>query len=66
MSDWKLVTGEVTGKCAGCQKRLSPWDIVYEWRARRYHDGCLLDLLTSVAPADPYVYSPPGADWQAP
>lgn len=66
MSDWKLVTGPVSGKCAGCQERLSPFGIIYEWRGRRYHDSCLLDLLTAVAPADPYIASVPGADWRAP
>lgn len=66
MADWALVTVPVVGKCAGCHERLSPFAIIYEWRSRRYHDHCLLDLLTAVAPADPYIASVPGTDWCAP
>lgn len=64
MSDYQLFTGDPRGrKCEGCQKRLMHTEIIYEWRGRLYALGCLLDLLTSVAPADPYVYSPPGDNW---
>ena len=66
MSDWKLVTEAVAGKCPQCLQYLRHPDVVIEWRTRRYHQGCLFDLLTAIAPPDPYAYSPPGADWKAP
>lgn len=63
MANWKLVTGEVSGKCPQCNQYLRHSDTVFEWRGGKYHEGCLLDLLTAIAPA---YYSSPGTDWQAP
>ena len=67
MADYALFTGDPRGRrCAACQKLLSCTEIIYEWRGRLYTLGCFLDILTAVAPADPYFNPVPGADWQAP
>ena len=41
-------------------------EIIYEWRNRLYSLGCLLDVLTAMAPSDPYFHVMPGADWKEP
>jgi len=67
MSAYLLFVGDPRGRrCEACQKPLLHTDIIYEWRGRLYSLSCFLDLLTAIAPSDPYAYSPPGADWQAP
>lgn len=64
MAEWILFTGDPRGcRCEACQRFLSPPDVIYVWRTRKYHDGCLLDVLTAVAPPDPIYYSPPGSNW---
>lgn len=64
MADYKLYTGDVRGmKCHVCQEYLRSTEIIYEWRGRRYQLGCFLDVLTAMAPPDPYSYSAPGTDW---
>ena len=65
MADWKLVTEPVAGKCPKCSDFIRHCDILISWRNRTFHLGCLLDILTEMAPA-PNPYSLPGADWQAP
>jgi len=67
MAAYSLFVGDPRGrKCHACQKYLMPTEIIYEWRDRLYQHGCLLDVLTAIAPPDPVYYQPPGADWQAP
>jgi hypothetical protein len=64
---YSLFVGDPRGRrCSGCDKPLFHTEIIYEWRSRLYHLGCLLDVLTAIAPPDPVCYQPPGADWQAP
>lgn len=64
MAEYSLFTGDPRGrKCSGCQRFLMHTEIIYDWRGRLYHLGCLLDILTALAPPDPVCYSPPGDNW---
>lgn len=65
MSEWTWTTGEVKGKCGGCDKILWRSEILVTWREQTYHVGCLLEILTALAPK-PNPYLIPGANWQAP
>lgn len=50
MPDWQWTTGDVRGKCAGCDKILWRSEILVTWREKVYHVGCVLDILTALAP----------------
>lgn len=62
-SDWKWFAGEPKGHCPHCSEPLRRPDMLVEWRARVYHVGCIITLLTALAPADPYFHPTPGTDW---
>jgi len=64
MASYSLFTGDPRNRrCNGCQQPLRCTEIIYEWRGRLYSLGCLLDVLTAIAPSDPIYYSPPGSNW---
>lgn len=62
MADWTWFAGEPKGSCPHCPEPLRRADILVEWRTRIYHVGCLLTLLTALAPADPYFHATASAE----
>lgn len=56
MAEWSWFAGEPKGNCPVCHEPLRQGDMLVAWREHVYCVGCLIDMLTTLAPKPMPIY----------